>query len=211
MACGFAVFAVAGCSSDASSAPTTPPAVLTTTAVSSVPDSTTTSTTTSTSSTSTSTTSTLPAATTTLPTEALIKQAVQDYHAAYWNCGQSPAACDPATFTAIRGKSRSTITELVQGFVQQGLHSSVDLRGSSLVVESTTTNSSTEVAATSCWYDAGIVLGPLGPDGQPTIVNDEITSIRYNLVLYLEHGQWRVGEQLELERLGVGNLCPPVS
>ena len=122
-----------------------------------------------------------------------------------------PSACDPTSFTAVRGKSRSTIQELSSGFVAGGLYFSSDLRGSYLVAESIVTNAPTEVVTGTCWYDAAIVLGPKGPDGQATVINDEILSIRYDLTLFLENGQWRVGAQLEKQQLGNGNLCPPAS
>ena len=198
---------MASCSGDESSAPTTAALDVTTSVAETTPSTTTPPSTLAV--TTTAVTTTLPATTTTVATEDLIKQAVQDYHVAYWICGQSPSVCDPTTFTATQGKSRSTISELAQGFVREGLYFSSNLRGSYLVAESINAESAGEVAVTSCWYDAGIVLGPDGPDGQPTVVNDEISSIRYNLSLYLEDGQWRVGEQLEVAALGEGNLCPP--
>ena len=212
IACGVAALAVAGCSSDAASAPTTaPPVVVTTTSASSIPDATTTSSTTTTTTTSTTSTTTLPETTTTLPTEALIKQAVQDYIAAYFACGQAPAQCDPTTFTATQGPSRATVTELIDGMKAQGLHFSTDLRGSYLVAESVSKTSDVEATADYCAYDALTVLGPNGPDGLPTVVNDEVISYQYQYRTYLEGDEWRVGEQHELQRLGGGNLCPPAA
>jgi len=205
LALGFAALAVAGCSNDESSAPSTAPV----SAATSVADTTVVSTTSPTSSTSSTTivATTLPATTTTVATEDLIKKAVQDYFAAYILCGQAPASCDPSTFTATKGPSREKISELIKGMSQEGLHFSADLRGTRLVAESVAT---TELATTAiyCAYDALTVLGPLGPDGQPTVVNDVISNVRYVYNLFFESGIWLVGQQTQLEHLPAGNLCP---
>lgn len=158
--------------------------------------------------TSTSTT-TLPASTTTvLSTEDQIKQAVQDYFVAYVKCGQSPVICDPSSFTASQGPSRSVVNDLISGMRNAGLYFSDELRGSYLVAESVTTASAVEATAVYCVYDALIVLGPGGPDGAPTVVNDRVENIRYQYQLYLEDDVWRVGQQHELEHLAEGSTCP---
>ena len=59
----------------------------------------------------------------------------------------------------------------------------------------------------SCWYDAGVVLGPIGPDGEPTVVNDVADSTEYSHTLVLEDGSWRVAAQNELSNLGDGDKC----
>jgi hypothetical protein len=165
---------------------------------------------TSTSTTTVATTTTLPETTTTVAsTEALIKQAVQDYIAAYFACGQAPAQCDPTTFTASQGPSRATVTELVSGMIREGLHFSSDIRGSYVVPETVTQSSPAEATATFCAYDALIVEGPTAPDGMPTVVNDEILSIRYLYRVFLEGTTWRVGEQTEVAELGNTEKCAP--
>jgi hypothetical protein len=211
VALGVAALMVAACSSDGSAAPTTSPAAATVTTGASETSPATAAPTTPATSTTTVATTTLPATTTTVATDELVKQAVQDYQAAYWTCGQAPTSCDPTAFTASQGESRTTIEELAGGLMREGLYFSSDLRGSYLVPETIDVNSSSEVVARSCWYDAAVVLGPIGPDGQPTVVNDEIISIRYDLTLFLEDGVWRVGGQVEDQRLGEGNLCPPAA
>lgn len=195
------------CSSAGTAAPTTIPQVGATTVAE-----TTSTTTTSTTSppTSTTTTSTQPATTTTtMPTKTLIKQAVQDYAIAYHACGAAPAKCVPEGFTATQGPSRSILTQLATGMAAQGYYFSTDLRGSYLAAESVSLNTSSEATAVFCAYDAGAVMGPSGPDGQATVINDVIASVRYEFRLFLEDGSWRVGEQRELERLGQGLLCSP--
>ena len=202
------------CSSGGSTAATTvaPPittAVVDATAPPTTPS--TSSTTTSTSTSSTTTTLPEPTTTTTVPTEALVKQAVQDYTLAYHLCGAAPASCLPESFTATQGHSRSTLVGLARGMAAQGLYFSTDLRGSYLVAESVTIVSPTEATAVFCAYDAGAVLGPIGPDGAPTVVDDQILSLRNEYHLFLESGAWRVGEQLPLETLGQGSQCPPAA
>ena len=199
----FGLFA-ASCSDGASTAPTTSLVVAT-----GVADTTAAATTTSPTSSSTTTTAatTLPATTTTVATEDLIKQAVQAYIAAYFVCGQAPAKCDPASFTASQGPSRSTITDLIAGMVKEGLYFSTDLRGSYLNPISVEMASLGEATVKSCWYDAGIVLGPVGPDGQATVINNETGSSSYSHTLYLEGGRWKVAQQSEVQNLGDGDLC----
>jgi hypothetical protein len=196
----------ASCSGDGRAEPTSSPSasavttdVVSTTVAATVPP---------TSSTAAGTTTTLPVTTTTIATEDLIKQAVQDYIAAYFTCGQVPAECDPATFTASQGPSRAAVTELIAGMVKEGLYFSTDVRGSYIVAESVIKTSDVQATSTFCASDGLIVLGPNGPDGAPTVVNDVISSSRYMYQLFLEGGTWRVGEQEQLERLGEGTLCP---
>ena len=206
---GLGAVILAACNSGGDAAPSTLSSTTTTTAATTVPATTVPDTTTSTSTTSSTTTSTSLAPTTTsaTSTEDLIKQAVQDYSAAYHQCGVDPATCDPATFTAAQGESRSTISELIRGMDEQGLHFGTDIRGSYIVSESISMTSPVLADVTACWYDAGIVLGPLGPDGNPTVVDDQVLSYRYAFSVYLEGGQWRVGTQMTVARLGEGNLC----
>ncbi|HSB86392.1 MAG TPA: hypothetical protein VLD86_08790, partial [Ilumatobacteraceae bacterium] len=111
-------------------------------------------------------------------TEDQIKQAVQDYFLAYEECGAAPAACDPASFTAEQGKSRSTVTALVSGMSRDGLRFSEDLRGSYVTVESVQQSEPLRATASACWFDAAVVLGPVGPDGNPTVIDDQILSYR---------------------------------
>ena len=91
----------------------------------------------------------------------------------------------------------------------QGYYFSTDLRGSYLAAESVSVNTTSAATAVFCAYDAGAVMGPNGPDGQATVINDVMASVRYEFHLFLEDGTWRVGEQRELERLGEGLLCSP--
>ncbi len=208
VALSLAALVVAGCGGDEGSAPTTA-AVTVTTPVADTTIATTTPPPSSSSSTTVVAT-TLPATTTTVPTEDLIKQAVQDYATAYHLCGEKPAECVPESFTAVQGRSRSTVTDFVNGLMDEGLYFSADTRGSYLVAESTILESASEATAVFCVFDAGTVLGPVGPDGLPTVVNDQILSLRNEYYLFYENG-WLVGEKRELERVGEGSHCPPAA
>jgi hypothetical protein len=206
---GVAALVIASCGGNERSAATVP-AVVTTSAADTTAPTTTSSPPSSTSTTAAAAaTATLPATTTTVATEDLIKQAVQAYSAAYHACGVEPAACVPDTFTAVSGRSRSTVTEFVQGLMDQGLYFSPDQRGSYVTAESVSIDSPSEATAVFCVFDAGTVLGPDGPDGVPTLVNDQIVSLRDEYQLFFENGSWLVGEKQELEHLGEGSLCPP--
>ena len=204
-----AALVIASCGGNEKSAATVPVAATTSVADTTAP--TTTSAPASTSTTVAAETTTLPATTTTVATEDLIKQAVQAYATAYHACGAEPAACAADTFTAVSGRSRSTVTEFAQGLVDQGLYFSPDQRGSYITVESVSIDSPSEATAVFCVFDAGTVLGPDGPDGLPTVVNNQIVSLRDEYHLFLENGNWLVGEKQELERLGEGSLCPPAA
>jgi hypothetical protein len=152
---------------------------------------------------------TLPATTTTVATEDLIKSAVQTYFEGYERCGMAPGTCDPEPFTARQGSTRVNLGDFAHGLVAAGLYFSSDRRGMYLVAESVNVATATEANARYCLYDAGIVLGPTGPDGAPTVINDVIASVRYSYDLFFEDGVWRVGNEYKLERLGEGSLCPP--
>jgi hypothetical protein len=102
------------------------------------------------------------------------------------------------------------VSDLVAGMIKEGLYFSTDLRGSHIVAESVMTTTSSEATSTYCASDALVVLGPNGPDGLPTVVNDAISSSRYEYDVFLEGGVWLVGKQLQLERLGDGIHCQSV-
>ncbi|MEY2552634.1 MAG: hypothetical protein QOC57_494, partial [Ilumatobacteraceae bacterium] len=197
-----ATAALAACSSSGASIATTVAPVVTTAVADTKVASTTTTTTAP--AVSTMTPTTMPETTTTVATEDLIKQAVQNYFVAYHQCGVTPSICDVPTFTASQGHSRATVTELATGMAAQGLHFLPDARGSYIVADSFSVVSPSEATAIFCVYDAGTVLGPIGPDGLPSVLNDEILSLRNEYRLYLENGTWFVGEQRELQVLSNG-------
>ena len=153
---------------------------------------------------------TLPATTTTVATEDLIKQAVQAYIAAYFACGQAPADCDPATFTASQGPSRATVTELGHRHGQEGLYFSTDLRGSYLVAESIDYESADakrrRPTARTTRALCSVRTDQTGCRRSST-TRSAASDTTYQL--YLEDGRWLVGEQRSSSNSGEGNLCPP--
>ncbi|MFT3855804.1 MAG: hypothetical protein QM733_24220 [Ilumatobacteraceae bacterium] len=61
-----------------------------------------------------------------------------------------------------------------------------------------------EGSALVCVYDALTVLGPIGPDGQPTVVNDDAGTYTYSATAYNVNGEWRIGDSvLKNTELGV--------
>lgn len=205
---GLAALTFTACSSNDTSAPTVA-GTLAPSAAETTPAPTTSLPTTTSTPTTTLETTTLPVTTTTIATEDLIKIAVQDYIAGYFRCGQRPTECDPSTFTAVQGHSRAKLSELTTGMGQQGLYFSTDIRGSYLVSESVSEESDERATAIYCAFDAMTVLGPNGPDGLPTVVNDQILSFKNEFILFFEDAAWRVGEQYKQEQLAEGNACPP--
>ncbi len=167
---------------------------------------TTTSTTTPDSTSSSTTTSTTEPTTTTTTPEDAIRQAVQDYWTAYRTCGEAPETCDPAAFLAPSSDALSTASAFVAALVEAGFHFSTDHRGSFARTDSVVVDGD---AATTieCIYDAGVVLGPIGPDGAPTVVNDRISSVRYTHQFQAIDGRWLVAREDKVESLGEGNQC----
>jgi hypothetical protein len=138
--------------------------------------------------------------------EAAVREGLRLFNVATAACTAHPTDCDPATFTAVQGPARVNAYAYFSSLAGEGLHSSPDKRGSYVIIESIEFQDDATALATSCAFDAGIMLGPDGPDGQPTIVNDNKASSRSRFTLYLEDGTWRVGSAT-LDRLGNGDLC----
>ena len=124
-------------------------------------------------------TTTLPETTTTVATEDLIKQAVQDFIATIITCGLAPADCvtrRPSLPRRATHAQRSTT--LPREWLTTGFVFSTDLRGSYLVAR---------ISRSDVGLDShGCVLLRMtrgsssvrsGPDGVPTVVNDEVSSI----------------------------------
>jgi hypothetical protein len=141
--------------------------------------------------------------------EAAVKKGVQEFFAAYMSCGQAPAACHPADFHSSRGTAVGQGTVYFQGLAARGEYFSPDLRGSYIVTQSVALEDPTSAVTFSCWYDASILLGPPGADGQPTVLNDKVISVREKQALYFDGTDWKVGEAATVQDLGDGNKCPP--
>jgi hypothetical protein len=154
-----------------------------------------------------------PAVTTTLygPKEQAVRQAIQDYYVAYEACGAAPETCDPSSYLAAQGTAVAAGTATLKVLRSAGNYFGADTRGSYIVTEAVQFKTANEAIATSCWFDAGLVLGPNGPDGRATIVDDSITSYLVIHTLYLEGHVWRVGDEKSGTQLGDGNRCPPAA
>jgi hypothetical protein len=98
-------------------------------------------------------------------------------------------------------------TKLVNALRNSADYFGTDLRGSYLVTQQVVFTSTSVARATSCWFDAGLILGPDGPDGKPTVIDDSITSSTMVHTLYLKSGRWLVGEETQIAQLGDGDLC----
>jgi hypothetical protein len=194
--------ALTACSSTEASDTTTtttptPPTASTTTSTPS---------TTSTSTTSTSTTSTTVAPTTTIPLIDEIQAAMDDYIDAFFDCGQRPEACS-TSFAADQGDLRGRLDTAFRQLAGAEQYFAENRRGTYVVIEDLTSRTPEKTAATACWFDAGILLGPAGPDGAPTVVNDATSSRRFAVGFYLEGDEWKLGDLTEIERLGSEDLC----
>jgi hypothetical protein len=86
---------------------------------------------------------------------------------------------------------------------------------SSLTVESDVTlldgPPATKAELTVCEVSAGIVYEPSsGPNGEDTIVNDEINSSRSRITMVLEDGAWKLVSGEDLGTFDGQSSCPPV-
>jgi hypothetical protein len=141
--------------------------------------------------------------------EEAVKKGVQDFFAAYMACGQAPAECHPGDFHSERGTAVGQGTVYFNGLNKRGWYFAADLRGSYIVTQSVALENPTSAIAFSCWYDASTLLGPLDANGEPTVLNDKIISVRQKQNLFFDGADWKVGEAAPVEDLGDGNKCPP--
>jgi hypothetical protein len=141
--------------------------------------------------------------------EKAVKKAVQDFFASYMACGQAPAECHAADFHSTRGTAVGQGTVYFQGLAARGEYFAADLRGSYIVTQSVALDDPTSAITFSCWYDASILLGPVDANGQATVLNDKIISVREKQALYFDGTDWKVGEGATVQDLGDGNQCPP--
>lgn len=141
--------------------------------------------------------------------EKAVKQAIQDFFAAYMKCGQAPGECHAEDFHSTRGTAVGQGTVYFLGLAARGEHFADDLRGSYIVTQSVALDDPTSAITLSCWYDASILLGPLDDSGRPTVLNDKIISVREKQAVYFDGTDWKVGEAATVQDLGDGNQCPP--
>jgi hypothetical protein len=160
----------------------------------------------STTSTSTSTTSTTVAPTTTIPLIDEIQTAMDDFLAGLIRCGEAPEQCDVG-FLAEDSPVQGIVRQRFLDRAGADQYYAPDDGRSYVNVEDVTSRSPSRVTAVVCSFDAIVILGPPGPDGKPTIVNDQQLSDRTEYVLLMEDGRWQVADGTELEVLGEGDQC----
>ena len=124
----------------------------------------------------------------------------------YDSCGERPRACDPSLFLASSGSALDLGRQFFEDLAAKGYYFDADRRGSYIHVEAVRVIDLTHVAATSCWFDAGVVLGP-GPGTLPAVINSSVSSRRLSHELWLESDGWRVGREFDAQDLGEGDQC----
>lgn len=221
LACGLviALTLATGCSSGKKDAPTTTvTSTVTTTTPTVAPTTTTTTTVAATTTTSSTTASTTTEATTTTPStdeptttierapQELI-DAVDNYFTSYIACVQAPADCDPTTFLASAGAALAPMQTLLTDMVNSGRAASADVRGTHWQVQVGSYIDSNSAGLLVCYYDAVIQLGPRGPDGQPTVVDDTVASTLFYLVFLREGGRWLLSDLTTQSRVEGVDRC----
>lgn len=138
----------------------------------------------------------------------LIIQAVQRFDIEYNACGMSPARCDPSVFTASQGNARSNLVAFYAGMVKKELFFGPGDEPDQVVVSRVDLDGPEHAVAQTCVWSTGIVFGPPGGDGKPTVVNDEKVSVPVAYDVYLEQGRWLVGGETPTGARTVGtNTC----
>jgi hypothetical protein len=145
------------------------------------------------------------APTTTVDIDTQLTQALDAYWAGYQRCGEDPANCD-LSYLAEQGPIREVSKAGFADLANRGWYLSQDLRGTYFRVDRIDVRGD-QASIESCSFDAGIVLGPNGPDGLPTLVNDEELSYQWRHDLFFESDQWKVGRETKLADLGEGDQC----
>jgi hypothetical protein len=131
---------------------------------------------------------------------------MDDFLAGTLRCGEAPARCD-LSFLADGSPIQERGRRLAEDRAGADQYYASDSRGTYVRVEAVANRTDTDVLATTCWFDAIVILGPPGPDGLPTTVDDRAISSRKQHSLVREDGQWKVTEQTEIEELGEGDQC----
>lgn len=198
--------AAGGCSSSNDGSPTTPAVSTPVTATVSTSTSRSTSSTTTTSTSTTSTTTTTTTTTAVADRTADVEAAFLAYHEAYVTCFQTPTTC-VIDFAAEEGPAKENLTTFLAELISRGWYVAPGNDLLRIVIEDVTLSTPTTSIVTSCIFDSGVVLGPDGPDGQPTVVNDQAVSKRFRDTLYLENGEWLLGSGEEVAILGDGDRC----
>lgn len=125
----------------------------------------------------------------------------------YETCGQTPRTCVPNDFLVPDSEIVRVLAQSLEQMISLGQRFGSDLRGMYIRVENVRLIDDSTVTAASCWYDPGVVIGPLDSTGNTTLVNDAITSSRVKFDLALVGAEWRVSREFDRVLLGSGDLC----
>ena len=137
-----------------------------------------------------------------------MSDAVHIYDAGYLACGEAPATCDPSGFTASTGPVRANLVEFFAGMAAQGMYFGPGDEPEILSIGELRPGTSGEEAEVDvCIWSTGVVYGPPGPDGNPTVVNDEKTTLRFTYRLVREVERWVVSEEIPGDSVVGANAC----
>lgn len=162
-------------------------------------------------STSTSTT-TAPITTSTLPLDDQIEKAIQDYFTAYAACVEAPRTCDPSGFLAEEGDALDQMVKYVEELIRRGVYLEAKDHGSFIRVLTVQTVTAVSAVAESCVYDSGVLLGPPGLDGKPTVVDNSVVTNFVTHELRLVGSRWLVASEMRTRQVRDVDACsPPLS
>jgi hypothetical protein len=160
--------------------------------------------------------------TTQVPNDAtpLVHQAVLDYWSAHRQCSQRPKQCKPESFTAQQGTLRHDVQAYVSTLLSEQYRlatvdtaapggTAVSVDDAYVVVNAVTVDLTTNATATTdeCVYDPTPMLGPAGPDGQPTVVSADAAPHRFVHTFVLEDGRWLAAVE-DVDTSGACDITP---
>jgi hypothetical protein len=157
------------------------------------------------------TTTTVAPTTTQAPSQASrdVTAAVRAYWTASHACGQTPATCDPTTFTAGQGGLRQTVEDYRKQLIgaKQHLAAPQPEDGSYVSVLSVLIDPVTSATATTqeCVFDGSPLMG-VGSNGKDVLVSDASVSHQLAHTFYLENGTWLAGEE-QVAPAGTAQQC----
>lgn len=174
-------------------------------------------------STSTSTSTTIAETTTTVDQIALTKEAVaaaavqsrQDYLYAVQNYDAPDALSVLGRSTAANSPSFQLTLDNIENLRANGwrvrpnpsIPSDLTIEGDITLLDGPP---STKAELTACVIGAGVVFEPgAGPNGEDTIVNDEIVARRTKVTMVLEDGSWKLYTGDQIDSWNGQSTCPP--
>jgi hypothetical protein len=128
----------------------------------------------------------------------------------YWDCLQTPEACDPEAFTAPGSPAVTALATTVGELMAADLFVGNDPVGYSVVEDVVVDPGGESATVRACWWDIGVLYGPPVTEGGPNVImnNKQVTS-RFESTMTLVDGRWLLSEERRIERVEGENLCPP--